>query len=69
MHLPYGRLGARQNLSKDPIELWEAGPTGRWEPIPAGSLVGLPGFSRHVSSPAADCNTHRGQHVGDRGGS
>ena len=52
-HLPYGSLGAWQNLSKDPIELWEAGPIGRWEPIPAGSRVGLPGFSRHVSSLAA----------------
>ncbi|TEA39437.1 hypothetical protein DBR06_SOUSAS2110217 [Sousa chinensis] len=35
------------------MELWEAGPTGRWEPILAWSLVGRPGFSRHVSSPGA----------------
>lgn len=52
-HLSYGRLGARQNLPKGPMELWEAGPTGRWEPILAWSLVGRPGFSRHVSSPGA----------------
>ena len=35
------------------MEPWEAGSTGRWEPILAWSLVGLPGFSRHVSSPGA----------------
>eukprot|EP00069_Balaena_mysticetus_P018601 bmy_11541T0 len=33
------------------MEPWEAGSTGRWEPILAWSLVGRPGFSRHVSSP------------------
>ena len=40
MHLPYGLLGAWQNLSKDPIELWEAGPTGRWEAYPSGESGG-----------------------------
>lgn len=31
---------------------WEAGPAGRWEPIPGQSVSGPPGAGRHVSAPA-----------------
>lgn len=48
-YLSYGRL--RGVTEKDPMELWEAGPAGQWEPIRARSLARPLGFSSHVSSP------------------